>query len=95
MHVQFFEALYIYICTWKIPDSFEKSSGGMNQSNNIKFSLILDSFTLFGRTLWPLWIPQRRATCAGDLLSFSAISISIGSFKTSPFIHDPGDPSGE
>lgn len=76
-------------------ENFEKSSGGMDQSNKLKFSLILDSFTLFGRMLWPLWRPQRSATCAGDLLSFPAISRNIGSFKISPFTQDPGDPKGE
>lgn len=81
--------------TWWICENFEKSSGGIHQSNKLRFSLILDSFTLFGRTLWPLWIPHLRATCAGDLLSFSAISIKIGSFKISPFTHDPGEPRGE
>lgn len=57
--------------------------------------MILDSVTLFGRTLWPLWMPHRRATCAGDLFSFSPISIKIGSFKISPFNQLPGDPNGE
>lgn len=81
--------------TWWIPAIFEKSSGGIHQSNKLRFSLILDSFTLFGRTLCPLWIPQRRATCAGDLFSFSAISTKIGSFMISPFNQVPGDPRGE
>ena len=81
--------------TWWMPENFEKSSGGMHQSNKSIFSLILDSWTLFGSTLWALWIPHLRATCAGDLLSFSAISTNIGSFKISPFTQDPGDPRGE
>lgn len=84
-----------YMVTWCILEKFEKSSGGIDQSNKLKFSLILNSFTLFGRMLWPLWIPHLRAICAGDLFSFSAISISIGSFNISPFTHDPGDPKGE
>lgn len=67
----------------------------MDQSNKLRFSTILDSFTLFGRTLWPLWMPHRRATCAGDLFSFSEISMRIGSFKISPFTQLPGDPNGE
>lgn len=81
--------------TWWMFENLEKSFGGIDQSNKLKFSLILDSFTLFGRMLWPLWRPQRRATCAGDLLSSPAISCNIASFKISPFTQEPGDPKGE
>lgn len=87
--------IQMWMLTWWIPVNFEKRSGGMHQSNTFRFSLILVSFTLFGRTLCPLWIPQRRATCAGDLFSFSAISTMIDSFNISPFTQDPGDPRGE
>lgn len=82
------------IITCWIWENFEKRSWGMVQLNKSRFSLILASFVLFGKTLCPLWIPQRRATCAGDLLSFSAISNRIGSLRTSPLIHDPGEPNG-
>lgn len=95
MHVSRCKCMSWGTFTWWIAENFEKSSGGMNQSNKLKFSLILDSCTLLGRTLWPLWIPHLRATCAGDLFSFSATSSNIGSFKISPFTQDPGDPRGE
>ncbi|CAN0926498.1 hypothetical protein LINGRAHAP2_LOCUS35375, partial [Linum grandiflorum] len=61
-----------------------------------KFSLILASFVLFGRTLCPACIPHRRATCAGDLPIFSATVFRIGCLSTSVLMLPvPGDPNGE
>jgi hypothetical protein len=50
---------------------------------------------LLGSTLWPMWSPHRRATCAGDLPNFSAIILRIGFLRTSILIFcEPAEPNG-
>lgn len=84
------------ILACSISENLENKSSGMDQSKTSKFSLILASFVLFGSTLWPICSPQRRATCAGVLPSFSATVTKIGFLSTSLLSHVvPGEPNGE
>jgi len=42
--------------------------------------ILLCIWVLFGRSLWPIWRPQRSATCAGVLLN-SKLSATNGEKK--------------
>jgi hypothetical protein len=79
-----------------ISENLANKSSGIDQSKTSKFSLILPSCVLFGSTLWPICRPQRMASCAGVLPSFSATLTRIGFLRTSLFNHVvPGEPKGE
>jgi hypothetical protein len=59
------------------------------------------SLALLGSTLWPIWIPERRATWAGVFCIFSATEITNsqwscwGRLGHWPRPGDPGEPKGE
>jgi hypothetical protein len=80
-----------------ISENLAIKSSGIDQPNMSMFSLILDSLALFGSTLWPIWIPQRRATWAGVFCNLSATETTMGFLRTlGPLIQgDPGEPKGE
>jgi hypothetical protein len=60
-----------------------------------KFSLILASFVPLGNTLWPIWSPHLRATCAGDFPNLSAIILRIEFLRAWVLmVPGPGEPRG-
>ena len=69
--------------------NFEKSSGGICQSNKLKFSLIhLHSLEEIVTTLNT---PGKSYLCRRFVKLFSNFN-RTGSFKISPLIQDPGEP---
>lgn len=79
-----------------ISENFAISSSGMHQPNRSMFSLVHASLSLFGSTLCPIWMPQRRATWAGVFCSLLAMEMTVGWLRTfgPSFPGDPGEPSG-
>lgn len=47
---------------WGMSENLTNRSSGMDQSKTSRFSWSRAALELFGRTLWPIWSPQRRAT---------------------------------
>lgn len=52
----------------------------LNQ-RTLKFADILPSSSLFGTTIAPRCTAQLRTTCAGDIVSLSATTLTLGSVK--------------
>lgn len=78
-----------------ISENLAIRSSGIDQLKISKFSFSLDSVEVFGSTLWPVWMPHRRATWAGVFPSFSATLLRTGFLSTSSLLRNSCVPNGE